>query len=147
MLPRESDATVDVNARLRSHECGAGGHDESQLGIDGCPGADGLVKHRVGKLHAQQHVSATVLDRLERPDGRAELASRLRVFDGCFQARASHAELLGTDREQSAAVSLRERVRGRVAAGQQPCRRVRQPNLDQPAGGVEFVRRSDPGMR
>ena len=83
VLPGEADAAVDLHAALGAEGEGLGddsagdGGGQGHLVVGPAPG--GVPGDRPGQLQRAEHVRAAVLDRLELPDGSAELLAVLRV--------------------------------------------------------------------
>ena len=98
VLPREADATVDLDVLGRGVEVRVGAvrlrqrGDHRQLVVVLGRGPRRVVRGRLRRLDLEQHVGALVLDRLERADRPAELHADLRVLDRHLEhdLRAAH---------------------------------------------------------
>ena len=101
VLPREADATVDLNVLRGAVEerLGAEGFGErrgdGQLVIELLSGPGGVVRGGLGRLDVEQHVGALVLDGLERSDRSAELHTMLGVVNRVVEHTLSPTHLLG----------------------------------------------------
>ena len=125
MLPREADATVDldvlgrrVEVGLRAVRLGQRGHRRKLVvQLRGTPA--GVVGGRLGRLHLEQHVGALVLDGLERPDGSTELHAVLGVLHGGVEADLGATDLLGGQGHRGEVQHpLEDRPAGTLAADQ-----------------------------
>src|SRR5687767_5073306 len=101
VLPGEADATVDldvvgagVEVRLRAVRLGER-RDGRKLVVELGRAPAGVVRGGLGRLNLEQHVSALVLDGLERPDGASELDAVLGVLHRHLQHELRATDLLG----------------------------------------------------
>ena len=156
MLPGEADTTEDLDAVLGIvdrvlHGDGAGGSSGDGelatvfLGVFtlqiGRSSTRGIPSSGGGELAALQHVRAQVLDRLERPDGPAELLTHLRVRGGRLLGPARDAGALsGSQGDEQIADQIG------VEPGQQPLgghQRAFQGDAGDRPGDVERIDRLD----
>ena len=104
VLPREADAAVQLDVRLRAHhERGQrlrGGDRDRELELRGAGlGARRVPRGRGGELGRHEHVGRLVLHRLEHPDHAPELLAHLGVLARHGDARRCAARGLGGGEE------------------------------------------------
>ena len=102
-LPGEADPAQELEALLRRAGVAVDGERRGRgrgqlhavvVGVDR-DGHRGVPRHRGHLLHPYRHVGQPVLDRLELPDGPAELHPHLGVLGGRLEAPPGPAHLLG----------------------------------------------------
>ena len=151
VLPGEADAAEDLDALLgavrgapraptapamRALRCaGAVGR---RLGALFAPRRRRVPGHRGALLDRHQHVGQRVLDRLELPDGPAELDPHLGVLRGRLEAPAGDPRALGRGQREREAAHLARRTReDLIAPAGRRARRRRSSRLPDGARGVE----------
>ena len=147
VLPGEADAAERLDALLgavrgRFERHGAGDARAEiarrlrlRLGVL-APDRRGVPRHRGALLHGHQHVGQRVLDRLELPDGPAELDAHLGVVRRRAQAPAGDAGALGRRQHQGQVTHLHVGHRDELIDGQHE-RVAGDLELPEGAGAVE----------